>query len=98
MTVSTDGRQSPALARWLRQRIEREVDSGYAALLELLAETRAEAKAAFGTSEVQGWEAALDGGLLELVRVGRIDEARSLLRGQLGLHAPENAPTEALAS
>ena len=97
VAVSTGG-QSPALARWLRQRIEREVDSGYAALLELLAETRAEAKARFGTSEVTGWEAALDGGLLELVRVGRVDEARSLLRGHLGLHAPKNPSTEALAS
>ena len=97
VTVSTDGR-SPALARWLRRRIEREIDSGYARLLELLAETRAETKAAFGTSEVQGWEAALDSGLLELVRVGRVDEARSLLRSHLGLHAPENAPTGALAS
>ncbi len=97
VAVSTGG-QSPALARWLRQRIEREVDSGYAALLELLAEARAEAKAHYGTSEVTGWEAALDGGLLELVRVGRVDEARSLLRGHLGLHAPENEPTEALAS
>lgn len=97
VAVSTGG-QSPALARWLRQRIEREVDSGYAALLELLAEARAEAKARYGTSEATGWEAALDGGLLELVRVGRVDEARSLLRSHVGLHAPENAPTEALAS
>lgn len=97
VTVSTDGR-SPALARWLRRRIEREIDSGYTTLLELLAETRAEAKAAFGTSEAPGWGAALDGGLLELVRVGRVDEARSLLRGHLGLHAPKNASTEALAS
>ena len=45
-----------------------------------------------------GWGAALDGGLLELVRVGRVDEARSLLRGHLGLQAPEATPTEALAS
>ena len=97
VAVSTGG-QSPALARWLRQRIEREVDSGYAALLELLAETRAAARAIYGTSEVAGWDAALDGGLLELVRVGRVDEARSLLRSHLGLHAPEHATTEALAS
>ena len=84
VTVSTGGR-SPALARWLRQRIEREIDSGYTALLELLAETRAEAKATFATSEIPGWETALDSGLLELVRVGRTDEARSLLRRHLGL-------------
>lgn len=97
VAVSTAGR-SPALARWLRKRIEREIDSGYATLLELLAETREEAKAAFKTSEVPGWEAALDSGLLELVRVGRAVEARSLLRRHLGLGAPEAADTEALAS
>ena len=94
VTVSTGGR-SPALARWLRKRIEREIDSGYTTLLELLAETRQEARAAFKTSEVPGWEAALDSGLLELVRAGRIVEARSLLRRHLGLGA---ADTEALAS
>ena len=88
VTVSTDGR-SPALARWLRRRIEREIDSGYTKLLELLAETRAEARTALGTSELPGWEAALDSGLLELVRVGRVDEARSLLRRHLGLDTPE---------
>ena len=97
VAVSTGGR-SPALARWLRKRIEREIDSGYATLLELLAETRAEAKAVFATSEVPGWEAALDSGLLELVRVGRTDEARTLLRRHLGLEAAGTAPTAALAS
>ncbi len=94
VAVSTGGR-SPALARWLRQRIEREIDSGYATLLELLAETRGDAKAAFGTSELPGWEDALDGGLLELVRVGRTVEARALLRRHLGL-VPDDA--QALAS
>ena len=97
VAVSTGGR-SPALARWLRKRIEREIDSGYATLLDLLAETRQEAKAAFKTSEVPGWEAALDSGLLKLVRVGRTVEARSLLRRHLGLGEPEAADTEALAS
>ena len=97
VTVSTDGR-SPALARWLRRRIEREIDSGYTAVLELLTEARTEAKAAFGTSEVPGWEAALDRDLLELVRVGRVGEARSRLRGHLGLPAGADAGAEALAS
>ena len=97
VAVATGGR-SPALARWLRQRIEREIDSGYATLLDLLAEARTEARTAFRTSEVPGWDAALDSGLLELVRVGRAAEARSLLRCHLGLDTPEAAPTEALAS
>ena len=97
VAVSTGGR-SPALARWLRKRIEREIDSGYSMLLDLLAETREEAKIAFETSEIPGWEAALDNGLLDFVRVGRTVEARSLLRRHLRLGAPESAGTEALAS
>ena len=97
VTVSTDGR-SPALARWLRRRIEREIDSGYAILLDLLSEARAEARAYFGSSEVAGWEAALDDGLLELVRVGRTEEARSRLRLHLGLDRPAAAPAGAMAS
>ena len=97
VAVSTNGR-SPALARWLRRRLEREIDSGFAILLDLLSEARAEARAAFGSSEVAGWEAALDDGLLELVRVGRTEEARSLLRLHLGLDMHQRAPAEAMAS
>ena len=97
VAVSTGGR-SPAMARWLRQRIEREIDSGYAALLELLAETRAEARKAFGSSEVPGWDTALEDGLLESVKVGRTDEARALLHRHLGLATPTDAPAEAVAS
>lgn len=88
VAVSTNGR-SPALARWLRRRIEREIDSGYTALLDLLAEARADARSTFGTSEVAGWDTALDDGLQELVRVGYIDEARGRLRRHLGLNSAE---------
>ena len=97
VAVSTNGR-SPALSRWLRQRIEREINSGYVALLDLLAEIRAEARATYGTSEVAGWEAALDDGLHELMRVGRIEEARTRLRGRLGLDTAQTARPDALAS
>ena len=97
VAVSTNGR-SPALARWLRRRIEREIDSGYAPLLHLLSETRAEARTTHGTSEVDGWEAALDEGLLELVRAGRVGTARARLRHHLGLDAPKVEPVEEMAS
>ena len=88
VAVSTNGR-SPALARFLRRQIEREIGSSYAALLDLLAEARVEARSTFGTSEVAGWDAALDDGLQELVRSGHIDEARSRLRRHLGLDSAE---------
>ena len=92
ITVSTNGR-SPGLARWLRRRFEREISAGYDQLLDLLSEVRAETRDMFGTSEVAGWDAALDDGLLELVRHGRIEEARHRLRAHLKLDTV-TAPTE----
>lgn len=84
ITISTGGR-SPGLARWLRRRYEREIRAGYDELLDLLAEARIDAREAFGTSEVAGWDDALDDGLLDLVRSGRIEEARRRLRSHLGI-------------
>jgi siroheme synthase-like protein len=84
VAISTNGR-SPGLARWLRRRYERELSGGYDQLLDLLSETRAEARSAFGTSEVDGWDDALDADLLGLVRAGRIEDARTVLRTSLGI-------------
>lgn len=84
VTVSTAGR-SPALASWMRRRLEAELDERYAVLLDLLADVRAEARLHFGTSEISGWNAALDDGLLELVADGDTDAARARLRSHLNL-------------
>lgn len=84
VAISTNGR-SPGLARWLRRSYERELSGGYDQLLDLLSETRIEARAAFGTSEISGWDDALDADLLGLVRAGRIEDARTMLRESLGL-------------
>ncbi len=84
VTVSTAGR-SPVLASWLRERLETELDAGYAPLLEVLSEVRAQARAELGTSEVAGWREALDDGVVELVRCGDTDGARALVRSHLGL-------------
>lgn len=84
VAVSTGGR-SPALARWMRRRLERELASGYDQLLEILAEVRDEVRRGSGTSESGGWEAALDDGLLDLVRAGHLQNARTGLRQRLGL-------------
>lgn len=91
VAVSTNGR-SPAMARWLRQRIEAEIDSGYEELVEFLAEARRDARAAFGTSEIPGWDDALNDGLLELVRQGDTAKAQRRLREHLGLDTTEPAP------
>ena len=70
------------------------------ALPELLStDVRAETRERFGTSEVAGWDAALDDSLLELVRAGRIEAARAVLRGHLGLEAAAaGSPTPAEVS
>jgi len=84
IAISTAGR-SPALSRWLRRRYEHEISAGYEQLLDLLAEVRSEARREFASSESEGWDSAFEDGLLELVREGRIERARSMLRGHLGL-------------
>lgn len=84
VTASTNGR-SPAMAAWLRRRFEAELDHRYTQLLDLLADVRAEARAHFGTSEIQGWTEALDGGLFDLVADGDLDAARAALRRALSL-------------
>lgn len=92
VTVSTNGR-SPAMASWLRRRFEQQFDERYDTLLDLLSEVRAEARYVLGTSEVRGWNEALDDGLFDLVAAGELDTARRRLRTSLGLD-PEPIATE----
>ncbi|MEM1335706.1 MAG: bifunctional precorrin-2 dehydrogenase/sirohydrochlorin ferrochelatase [Actinomycetota bacterium] len=82
--VSTNGR-SPALSRWLRRRFEQEFDASWTELIDVLAEVRAEARAVLGTSEIAGWDAALDDALVDLVRTGRTAAAADTIRRHLGL-------------
>jgi len=79
VTVSTGGR-SPALASWLRQRIEADVGPEYETLLDLLAEEREAMRATGASTEVAGWKTALGSGMLDLVRDGNLAAARELLR------------------
>jgi len=90
LTVSTNGR-SPAMASWLRRRFEQQFDERYDTLLDLLSEVRAEARYVLGTSEVSGWNEALDDGLFELVAAGDIDTARQRLRTSIGLDTEPTA-------
>ena len=84
LTVSTNGR-SPAFASWARRRLEQTFTDTHARLLDLLSEVREEAKAEFGTSELAGWELAIDDELIELVDAGDVEEARARVRASLGL-------------
>lgn len=83
VAVSTDG-ASPALARWLRDRVaEQCLGPEYAVLAELLAERRDEIRAAGRSTESVDWRAALDSDMLDLVRTGRVDQARERMQACL---------------
>lgn len=80
--VSTSG-GSPALATWLKGRIGDQFGDECERLAALLSEVRQDIKASGRSTEGLAWQAALDDGLLELVRDGYIDEAKSRLREYL---------------
>ncbi len=78
VTVGTGGR-SPALAAHVRRQLEAEIGPEYEAVLDLLSAAREGLRATGRSSEDANWQAAFDGGIVELVRSGRVDEAKELL-------------------
>ena len=80
-TISTAG-TSPALAGWLRKRLEAEYGPALGSFAGLLGEVRGEVKARVAGEEARRavWEAILNSTALELVRQGRIAEARETIR------------------
>jgi precorrin-2 dehydrogenase/sirohydrochlorin ferrochelatase len=82
VTFGTGG-HSPALATWLRRRFTEELGPEYTMLIEVLAEERARLQAAGRTTEGLNWQGALDSGMLDLIREGRLAEAKELLQACL---------------
>jgi precorrin-2 dehydrogenase/sirohydrochlorin ferrochelatase len=82
VTASTSG-QSPALSAWLRTRLEQDLGPEYEALLGILSEVREEIRASGRPTEGLDWQSALDSGMLELVREGRLAEAKERLQACL---------------
>lgn len=78
VAIGTGG-HSPALATWLRRHVEAELDATWTTLLDLLAERRAELREGGTATEGLNWQQVLDSGMLDLVRQGRLDEARERL-------------------
>jgi precorrin-2 dehydrogenase/sirohydrochlorin ferrochelatase len=79
VSVGTGGR-SPALAAQVRRRLEEEIGPEYETLLDLLADAREELRGAGRSTEDANWQSVFDSGIVELVRTGRVDEAKELLR------------------
>lgn len=82
VTVSTSG-HSPALAGWLRDRLGEQIGPEHETLVTLLAEARAGLAASGRTVPVASWRAALDSGMLDLIRDGRSGDAKALLSAML---------------
>jgi siroheme synthase-like protein len=82
VTIGTGGR-SPALATYLKDHVAAEMGPEWGALLDLLAEEREAAHAAGVSTETLDWRQALDSGILDLVRAGRVAQAKELLRACL---------------
>ena len=82
VTVGTGGR-SPALAAWLRRRLADELGPEYATLVDIMSEARERLRSEGRPTEDADWQSALDSGMLDLIRAGRVDEAEELLRACL---------------
>ena len=82
VTIGTGGR-SPALAAWLKKRITAELGPEYETLLEMLSEARESMRADGRSTDDADWKRALDSGMLDLIRAGRVDDAKELLRSCL---------------
>jgi precorrin-2 dehydrogenase/sirohydrochlorin ferrochelatase len=82
VTVATGG-HSPALSAWLRDQLAAQIGPEYDALIGVLADVRGEIQAAGRGTESLDWRAALDSGILDLTRAGRLEEAKERLRACL---------------
>ncbi len=83
IAISTTG-QSPALARKIRARLEREFDEEYSALARLINDVRAEIKRQGIRVDADAWQEALDIDLLiSLLKQGEVQEARTILINSL---------------
>jgi siroheme synthase-like protein len=79
VTVGTAGR-SPAMATFLRNRIDDALGSDIGTLVEVVAAVRDELRAEGHATEGLPWQEAFDPEFLELVAVGKFDQASERLR------------------
>jgi siroheme synthase (precorrin-2 oxidase/ferrochelatase) len=82
IAVGTGGR-SPALAAHVRRALQEEFGPEYETLLDVLSEAREALRASGRSSEDADWQLAFDSGIVDLVRAGRVADAKELLRSCL---------------
>jgi len=78
VSVTTGGR-SPALARIVREELERLLGSDYALLTDLAGDVRRELRTRGEQATAEAWTTALRGDVRRLVAAGRREEARQCL-------------------
>lgn len=83
IAVSSEG-ESPALSTWLRSQVASSAGPGIGLLAELLGEARRTLQAAGRSTDEVDWQCLLRGPLLDLVREGRMGEARAVLSEAIG--------------
>jgi siroheme synthase (precorrin-2 oxidase/ferrochelatase) len=93
VAVSTGG-ASPALARWIRNRIVASIPVGVATMATLLDEARAAMRRAGRPTGSVDWDSVLDRQVAPLMAEGRVDEARAALFEACLLPAPERPAPE----
>jgi precorrin-2 dehydrogenase/sirohydrochlorin ferrochelatase len=71
------------VASWVRRRLEEEYGPEWAAVLDLVAGIREDLRAQGRSSEEVDWHSALDSEMLDLVREGRVSEAKERLEACL---------------
>ena len=79
MAVSTGG-GSPALARWLRDRIAASLPPELEIMASLLEEARSELLTTGRPAQAVDWAGLIDDQVLPRLTEGRVDEARAALR------------------
>lgn len=82
VAVSTGG-HSPALARWLKEKVADCVGPEYGVLAQLLSAERDEIRASGRSTEGLNWQSALESDMLDLIRAGQVREAKERLQACL---------------
>jgi siroheme synthase-like protein len=93
VAVSTGG-ASPALARWIRNRIVASIPAGVATMATLFDEARAAMRHAGRPTGSVDWDSVLDRLVAPLMAEGKVDEARAALFEACLLPAPERPAPE----
>lgn len=87
LAISTGG-GSPAMARFVRQELQRAFPPEYGHLLQVLSEARKDLRRRGLRADPDRWQECIDDTLKALVRAGAIEEATARLVRMLEEHAP----------